>query len=251
MTTERDKTGMRYRVLALDYDGTLATNGRVEEEVIGALERVNLSGRRLLLVTGRELDELKGIFDHLTLFAGVVAENGAILYSPATGGIRRLAEAPPPSFVETLRKRGVKPLSVGQVIVATWEPHQSTVLETIRESGLELEVIFNKGAVMILPTGMNKAFGLRAALAELGLREDSTGGVGDAENDPSFLRLCALGSAVANAIPSLKGQADAVTIKPRGQGVMEVIERLLTEDLAGISRGSRTEEVRIPESPGP
>jgi HAD superfamily hydrolase (TIGR01484 family) len=238
---------MRYQVLALDYDGTLATNGKVEEEVIGALERVNVSGRSLLLVTGRELDQLRGIFGHLQLFAGVVAENGALLYSPRTGSIQRLAEAPPPSFVETLRKRGVKPLSIGHVIVATWEPHQSAVLETIRESGLELEVIFNKGAVMILPSGINKATGLRAALAELGLAEDRTVGVGDAENDHSFLRSCALGIAVANAIPALKAEADAVTTRPRGQGVIEVIEKLLTEDLAGISRVPRTQEVRTPE----
>jgi hypothetical protein len=34
---------------------------------------------------------------------------------------------------------------------------ETTVLETIRDLGLELQVIFHKGAVMVLPTGANKA----------------------------------------------------------------------------------------------
>jgi hypothetical protein len=46
--------------------------------------------------------------------------------------------------------------------VATWEPHQATVLEAIRELGLEHHIIFNKGAVMVLPPGINKAAGLEA-----------------------------------------------------------------------------------------
>ena len=50
--------------------------------------------------------------------------------------------------------------------MATWEPHQATVLDVIKKLGLELEIIFNKGAVMILPSGINKATGLAAALAE-------------------------------------------------------------------------------------
>ena len=73
-----------------------------------------------------------------------------------------VAEPPSPAFVEALRARGVGPISVGQTIVATWEPHEKTVLEVIRDQGLELQVIFNKGAVMILPSGVNKASGLKA-----------------------------------------------------------------------------------------
>ena len=60
-------------------------------------------------------------------------------------------------------------MSTGRVIVATWEPHETIVLETIRDLGLELQVIFNKGAVMVLPAGVNKATGLAAALEQLGL----------------------------------------------------------------------------------
>ena len=73
--------------------------------------------------------------------------------------------------------------------------------ETIRELGLELQVIFNKGAVMVLPAGVNKATGLAAALESLGLSPHNAVGVGDAENDHAFLALCECAVAVANALP--------------------------------------------------
>src|SRR5207247_2183973 len=124
---------MRYVALACDYDGTLASDGRVDDATLAALHRVRDSGRQLLLVTGRELDELMGVFPHLELFSRVVAENGAVLYRPASGEIRLLAEPPKERFVTDLRERGVDPLAVGRVIVATWTPHETTVLDVIRD----------------------------------------------------------------------------------------------------------------------
>jgi len=76
---------------------------------------------------------------------------------------------------------------VGRVIVATREPYQVAALETVRELGLEWQVIFNKGAVMLLPSGVNKQTGLAAALGELGLSMRNTVAVGDAENDHAIL----------------------------------------------------------------
>jgi hydroxymethylpyrimidine pyrophosphatase-like HAD family hydrolase len=223
---------MRHRALCCDYDGTLARDGLVSDATVGALERLRASGRHLVLVTGRELEELQRIFPRLDLFASVVAENGALLYDPATREERALAEAPPPPFVTVLRERGVAPLSVGRVIVATWEPHETTVLETIRDLGLELQVIFNKGAVMVLPSGVNKASGLTAALDALGIAPRAAVGIGDAENDHAFLKLCGCAVAVANALPSVKADADFVTVGCQGAGVQELIEEMLADDLA-------------------
>src|SRR5438132_11394371 len=124
---------MRYHVLACDYDGTLAHHGRVQATTLAALERLLATGRQLVLVTGRELEELLVIFPEAALFARVVAENGALLYQPATKKETVLAKAPPPEFVENLRKRGVSPLSAGRVIVATWRPHETAVLQAIVE----------------------------------------------------------------------------------------------------------------------
>jgi hydroxymethylpyrimidine pyrophosphatase-like HAD family hydrolase len=225
---------MRYRALALDYDGTVAEEGKVSPETAAALWQIKRSGRSVLLVTGRVLPELRECFDQLEVFDRIVAENGALLYRPEGEVETLLNEPPKPEFAKLLRERGVGPISLGKVITATWEPHQNVVLETIRELGLELEVIFNKGAVMILPTGVNKGSGLRAALKELDLKPEEAVGVGDAENDHSLLRSCGLGVAVANALPSLKERADWVVTGARGAGVRQVIEGLLRNDLADI-----------------
>ena len=223
---------MRYLALCTDYDGTLATDGRVLPETVSALERLLASGRRLVLVTGRELDDLHQVCPRLDLFQYVVAENGALLFEPSTGKETPLAARPPDAFVSTLRQRGVGPISVGRVIVATWEPHETVVLETIRDLGLELQVIFNKGAVMILPAGVNKATGLVSALEKMGLSAHNAVGIGDAENDHALLALCECSAAVANALPTLKNAADIVTAGDHGAGVVELIEEMLRDDLA-------------------
>src|SRR5580698_2837134 len=75
---------MRYLALCTDYDGTLATDGRLLPDTINALERLLASGRRLVLVTGRELDDLQKVCTRLDLFEYVVAENGALLFKPST-----------------------------------------------------------------------------------------------------------------------------------------------------------------------
>lgn len=225
---------MRYHALACDYDGTIALHGQVHESTIAALQEVRKSGRKLVLVTGRELDDLLRVFHHIDLFDRVVAENGALLYRPATGEEKLLAEAPPPDFSRELIRRGVERVSVGRVIVATWQPYETMALEVIRDLGLELQVIFNKGAVMVLPSGVNKATGLSTALQELGLSPHNVVGIGDAENDHAFLRLCECSVAVANALETLKERVDWVTPQDHGKGTEQLIERLIASDLAEL-----------------
>ena len=179
-----------------------------------------------MLVTGRKLDDLERVCPGLEIFDAIVAENGGVLHRPTSRETRALAPPPPPAFEQALRAQGVEPLDSGRVIVSTWQPHETVVLETIRSLGLELHVIFNKGAVMVLPSGVNKATGLEAALAELGLSAHNVVGVGDAENDHAFLSRCECAVVVANAIPSLKEEADLVTQGRHGEGVAELVDML-------------------------
>ena len=247
---------MRYLALCCDYDGTLAQDGQVSATTLAALERLRASGRVPVLVTGRELADLEQVCPRLDLFSHVVAENGALLYRPDSRKLRLLADPPPPRFAAALRERGV-PVSVGRVIVATWRPHEARVLETIRDLGLELQVIFNKDAVMVLPAGVNKATGLAQALATMGLSAHNAVGVGDAENDHAFLNLCECAVAVANALPTLQERADYVTAGDHGAGVSELIAELLENDLRAceprlvrhhilLGRDEHDLEVRVP-----
>jgi hydroxymethylpyrimidine pyrophosphatase-like HAD family hydrolase len=227
---------MYFLAVATDYDGTMAHDGSVNAETVAALKRCKESGRRLILVTGRELPSLKRAFSELKLFDRVVAENGALIYDPSTEEERVIAAAPPAIFVERLKERNIHPLSVGNSIVATWEPHQTAVLEVIRELGLELQIIFNKGAVMVLPPGTNKAAGLLAALLELELSPQNVVGIGDAENDHSFMHACGCAAAVANALPMVKEAADICLDGDHGAGVIELVEKLIREDARIVPR---------------
>lgn len=226
---------MRYHALAADYDGTLAHHGMVEDSTWAALAKLKESGRKVILVTGRELDELLELIPDPLVFDRIVAENGALIYDPTKKSEHPVAPGPPAELVAELQKRGVDRISVGRVIVATWEPYQEIVLGTIRDLGLELQVIFNKGAVMILPSGVNKASGLAEALAVLGLSRHNVVAVGDAENDHALLMSAECGVAVANALPSLKTTADVVMHGDHGTGVVELVEHILRDDLRAVA----------------
>ncbi len=238
---------VRYHALACDYDGTLAHDGSVGRDERAALRRLRESGRRAILLTGRILEDWLRVFDEPRLFDLVVAENGAVLHNPATRETRALAAAPPEDFTTALERRGVSPVGRGRVIVATWRPHESAVLSAIRDAGLELQVIFNRGAVMVLPSGVNKATGLSAALTQLGLSPHNVVGIGDAENDHAFLTACECSVAVANALPTLKARVDWVTAADHGGGVIELADRLLASDLRELEERLSRHEVAVGE----
>jgi len=225
---------MRYLALATDYDGTLATDGEVSGATVEALRRLKAAGRKAILVTGRELPELLWIFPDLELFDLVVAENGALLYSPKDRWEQVLAEPPTARFLMALRERGVSPINMGRVIIASAESESAKILSAIHSLGLDLQVIFNKGSVMVMPSGVNKATGLAVALEHLGMSSEQVVGVGDAENDHPLLRYCGCGVAVANALPALKEHADFVTRGGQEDGVIELIDGMLANDLAGV-----------------
>jgi len=225
---------MRYLALVTDYDNTLASDGRVSDGACAALGRLRASGRRAILVTGRRLDDLLRICRCCDLFDRVVAENGAVVYEPASRASTRLAEPPPERFIAALRERGVQPLEIGEVIVATHAPHAQRVLDAIRELGLELHVIFNRQSVMVLPTGINKASGVEFALRNLGMSPHEAVAVGDAENDHSFMQLAECPVAVANALDSIKDMAALVTAGKAGDGVAELIDELIASDLEAV-----------------
>ncbi len=220
---------MPFAALATDYDGTIAHDGRVDEPTLMALRRLRTAGWHLILVTGRGLDDVRRLMPQLGLFDRVVAENGAVLHAPATGRVRLLAAPSPPNLVAALAEAGIHPLHAGQVVVATWVSHETQVRAVIEALGLDLQFIRNKGALMVMPAGVDKRHGTLTALGELGVAPADCVGVGDAENDLDLLALCGLPVAVANALPAVKQAAALVTQGERGAGIAELVGHLLRE----------------------
>lgn len=227
---------MHWQVLATDYDGTLAHDGRVEPATWHALERLRAAGMQLVLITGRVLPELLEVCDRLELFDAAVIENGAVLYEPSRRQRTVLAAPPSPQFLDALQVRGVAPVITGEVIVATFQPHQHAVQQAIDATGLPLQVIMNKDAVMVLPHGVDKAYGLQLLARQAGWDPYRTIGIGDAENDLTFLEWCGYSVAVANALPEVQAAVDWTAPSPRGAGVIETVERLLNGTLPPARR---------------
>ena len=225
---------MNVHILATDYDGTIAERDTVSETTRRALERVRSTGRKLLLVTGRLLPDLQRVCPEADrIFDAIVAENGAVAYFPERREVRGLGDAPEPTLLEALRRRGV-PFDVGSAIVATAAPFAEAALAAIRETGVERTLVFNKDALMLLPGGVTKGTGLSAVLASLELSPHNMVGIGDAENDHAFLAMSECAVAVADAVPALRERADYVTRGSGPRGVVEFVEEHVLRDLVDI-----------------
>jgi hydroxymethylpyrimidine pyrophosphatase-like HAD family hydrolase len=238
---------MIVHVLACDYDGTIADEGRLAPDTIAMLARVRESGRKLFLVTGRMLDDLKSVCPDVDrIFDLVVAENGGLLYAPDRREVRRLGDAPEPALIEALQRRGV-PFDLGSSILATTAAYSEAALAAIRETGVERSLVFNKGALMLLPGGVTKGTGLNAALDTVQLSARNLAGVGDGENDHAFLSMCECACAVADAVAALRERADVVAAGPGSRGAIEFIERHVLRDLADLAPRLTRHTIKIGE----
>jgi hydroxymethylpyrimidine pyrophosphatase-like HAD family hydrolase len=222
---------LRYQAMVTDYDETLACKGQVQPSTLDALIRLRDSGRAVVLVTGRELQDLRKVFSRFDLFDLVVSENGTVLYDPETGDEKPLCPPPSAAFVRALQNRAIQPLSVGRCVVATVRSQEKSVFETMAELELKLHSVYNRDALMVLPAGYDKGTGSRTALRGLGIAEENVVAVGDAENDLPLIESAGLPVAVANATPGLKEKAAIVTAGGCGAGIVEIIEHILATDL--------------------
>jgi hydroxymethylpyrimidine pyrophosphatase-like HAD family hydrolase len=214
------------RAIACDFDGTGATDGHPAPELYAALAAARAEGITTLLVTGRVLEDVQRLCEEFSPFDAVVAENGAVVDLCALGRKIQMGKPPPESFLGELRAQGV-PFHTGAVIVGTWEQHTSKVLELIRRFGIDGQLVFNRAALMVLPSGINKAVGVRCALDELGRSERNLVAFGDAENDIPMLDGAEIGVAARGSVPTVLSLADERLTQPGGAGVALYIRKII------------------------
>lgn len=106
---------MKFGVLALDYDGTIARDGVLDTEVRAAIGEVRSRGIAVVIVTGRILAELERVAGDLHFVDAVVAENGAVMWF-ANGHQRQLAYSTSLQFLQELGRRGLE-FKAGQCVV--------------------------------------------------------------------------------------------------------------------------------------
>ncbi len=213
---------MYRRVLAFDFDGTLAVHGDVPHEVETALEQCRASGHVLFLVTGRRYETVS--LGHLAeLFSGIVWENGAVLSHTASGETYLPFGQLDPRLLKAIEEAGI-PFERGLAIAATWTPHDQALWHILSSLGSSTSLEYNKSAVMVLPPGATKGSGLERLLALCGLSPRNLAAFGDAENDLSMLTLAEVSVAVADAVPAVIETADVLATAPGPQGVLEILK---------------------------
>ena len=220
---------MYCRVIACDFDGTGATNGHPAPEFYAALAAARAQGIVTLLVTGRVLEDVQRAYEEASPFDAVVAENGAVVQLCALGRTIQIGRPPSEHFLGELRAQGV-PFHTGAVIIGTWEQHAHQLLELIRRFGIDGQLVFNRAALMMLPSGINKAVGVQRALDELGRSRRNMIAFGDAENDIPLLLEAEVGVAARGAVPAVLSLADDCISQPGGAGVALYILKIIERD---------------------
>lgn len=200
---------MKFSVLALDFDGTIARSDRLDPDVRQAIAAVRRQGIVVVLVTGRILEDLRAATGGLHFVDAVVAENGAVVEFPASGHVATYGEAPLPELVAELTRAGIA-FDVGSVVVEASASDAHAILAIIRQLELPLSIAFNRGRLMVLPQTISKSTGLRNALVVLRLSPHNAVAIGDAENDHELLKACEVGVAVGWGSEALKATADYV-----------------------------------------
>ena len=230
---------MKFAALALDYDGTIATDGVLDPGVRQAIAEVRQRGIAVVLVTGRRLADLRQVAGDLGCFDVIAAENGAVLEFPSSGRHALLSHPPPAPVIRELRRRGIDFVAAESVIEAEGNTAPA-ILDVIRTLEQPLVLAFNRNRLMVLPQAVAKSTGLRHALFALRISIHNTVGVGDAENDHDLLDACEVGVAVEWGSAALRMIADEV-IQGRGpEAVASYIRRLSRQPrLAAAQMGRR------------
>ena len=229
---------MFFKALACDFDGTLAVDDRIGPPVRAALERARRAGLRLVLVTGRTFFELTRVCDCLELFDGVVAENGAVIYYPGSSMIRDQGPPVPGRLLGELERRGIY-YQVGRVIVGTGRADEPAVREALRAAGVSRDLIPNRAALMLLPSGVSKGSGVQQVLRFLELSSHDVLAIGDAENDLALFDACGFSACPGNSIAVVRERVDWVLPGGAGDDVGAAIVGSVLEDRLAVQQSPR------------
>jgi hydroxymethylpyrimidine pyrophosphatase-like HAD family hydrolase len=218
---------MKFTVLALGYDGTIARKGQLDPDVRAAIRDARTRGIAVVLVTGRILADLRKATGDLDFVDAVVAENGAVLVLSGDD-CRLLGEPPPASFLEELHRRSIA-FGAGQCVVVTRADAAPEVLAVIRDLELPLIPVFNRDRLLVVPQAVSKSIGLREALTLLHLSAHNAIAIGDAENDHDLLAACEFAVAVSWGSKVLQAKADAVLTGDGPSAVADYVRRVAQE----------------------
>lgn len=252
---------MRYRLIALDLDGTLLDDRKlVSERNKNALQEASRKGVQLAFASARGCWRQQPLARELGLEVGIIACNGAEVRLP--GGSSPLFRSIIPgatvqSLLETERPVGAK--AKVYVTEESFPPGSAHVIDhypgmTTRFPGPVLQVVFNgpdapvaafgeqlritygaglsfstaePGAVEVNNPGINKGTGLARLAEALGIEAGAVIAMGNGENDLPMLAWAGMGYAMGNSPESVRRRFGRVAPRHDEDGVARIIEALV------------------------
>ena len=224
---------MKLSVLALDYDGTIARDDRLDPTVREAIAQARGRGVKVMLVTGRTLDDLQRVAGELSFVDGVVAENGALvqfLKDVSWGELDVLLLDLPPGTGDVALTLSQKLRSSGAVIVTT---PQEVALQDVYKSVSMAE----KVGIPVLGVVENESYFVCNGCE----KRHELFGSGGGQKIADFARAPLLGQIPLDGAVREWGDAGVPIVEAQpgssvGKAFVEVAERLV-EELRGRSGG--------------
>ena len=229
---------MPIKALACDLRGTIADGERIGPRMRETLERVRQADVRLILVTARAFFELTRACDCLALFDAVVAENGAVLYFPASATLRDHELPVPGRLSAELDRRGIEH-EVGRVTIAVGQRDEAALRDVLAGADITRDVVRDRERVILVPAGVSKGSGVQQVLRALALSPHDVLALGDAESDLSLLDLCGFTACPGDAVDAVRQRVDWALPGTHGEGLAPLIEEIVLEDRFPLGRAGR------------
>jgi len=230
---------LKKKTFAFDIDGTITLNGMgtINLEVLSRLRSLKNEGHNVVPVTGRSSVEgyILSIFGGLTHMA--VGENGGcITYGDKIQHkllgnkgecIHALATIQSSIDIE-IKEKPVLPRMTEVVLERTFEIDKAQKIIDLENLNV---VLTDSGyAYHINSKGVNKGSGFLEAIKILDVDLNDVIAIGDSETDIPLFKIVGNSIAVSNSNENLKKIAKIVTTKKSGEGVLEGLDSILSEN---------------------
>jgi Cof subfamily protein (haloacid dehalogenase superfamily) len=257
-------SGLRYKLLALDIDGTILNDqGHLTPPTIQSIRTTVDSGVKVVLCTGRSFQQSSGIVSQLQLADPLIAYNGAATIDPVTRDV--LAESSFPigdvaPFISHCRKYDIHCCAcmAFDVLVERMDDYQVTRFDqfdmhySLSENLLLTDELVMKFTVddrkrvggwqqidtvhkkyvkdyfmNVMHPNARKAESLARLVRSYGIDREEVMAIGNFYNDLGMLEYAGLGVAMGNAPWQIKQRANAETASNNEDGVHLAIRKYL------------------------
>jgi 3-deoxy-D-manno-octulosonate 8-phosphate phosphatase KdsC-like HAD superfamily phosphatase len=240
------------RVVLVDIDGVLTPGegATAEPELLARVASWNDAAALdpmmpgISLCSGRQAPYVELMAQLTRAFLPCLFEHGAgmlqprsfrFTFSPRVGPAPWRAVAALREALDELLASGRALVQPGKEATLTLYPLGSTTVaelakaaeRAVEQAGSPFKVTPNIRGVELRPPDIDKGTGTRWLADELGIALPAFAGVGDADDDLTFLRLVGYPAAPANASPSVRSTAQFVSGRPFGEGLLEILGHLV------------------------